>query len=317
MPRRKTIEEFKEEIKEITNNEYIAIGEYVNNHTKTKFEHQKCGTKFETRPKDFINGKSRCPKCGYEKLKKIHLKGAEQFEKEFLEKSNGEYELLDEYKSSQSKIRIKHLECGTIFEVTPNNFLSKSSGCPKCHGNVKKTTEIFKKEVETLEGTEYKVLGDYKGKNVKIEFYHQECGHTFKMSPDKFLQGHRCTKCCETKGEAQVRKILTKLKLDFATQYRFDDCRGKKYPLPFDFAVFKNEKLEYLIEYDGEQHFKPVNFNGIDDKKAKELYDINKTRDDIKNNYCKDNNIKLIRIPYTEYDNIEKIISSMAIPSEA
>ena len=317
MPRRKTLEEFKKEITLITNNEYCAIGDYTNNHTKTKFIHNNCGTEFETRPKDFINGKSRCPKCGYEKLKNMHLKSHEIFEKEFEKKSDGEYILLSEYINSQTKINIMHCKCKTIFEVTPNNFLSKSSGCPKCFGNIKKTTEVFKKEVKALEGAEYKVLEDYKGKNVKIKFFHMECGNVFMMSPDKFIQGHRCTKCRESKGEAKIRKVLIKYNLDFATQYRFNDCRREKYPLPFDFAVFKNSKLVFLIEYDGEQHFRPVNFNGIDNNRADEIFIMNKTRDSIKNDYCKNNDIKLVRIPYTEYDNIENIILSMATPSEA
>lgn len=317
MPKRKTQKEFIEEINRITNNEYLVLGEYINNKTKIKFKHLKCNCEFETIPKDFINGKSRCKQCGYNKLKTIHLKSSEKFEEEFNEKSKGEYVLLDKYINSQTKIKVKHNKCGYEFQVTPNNFLSKSSGCPKCFGTFKKTTDEFKKEVEIIGEGEYVLIGEYKGKSKRTTFLHEICGRTFEMSPDKFIQGHRCTNCTESKGESRIRKVLTDLKLDFSKQYRFTDCRGEKYPLPFDFAVFKNGNLIFLIEYDGEQHFKPINFNGISDEKALIAHQVVKKHDLIKDKYCNSNNIKLIRIPYYEYENIFNIISDMAIPSQA
>ena len=247
----------------------------------------------------------------------MNLKSSEKFEEEFNEKSKGEYILLDKYTSSQTKIKVKHKKCGYEFQVTPNNFLSKSSGCPKCFGNIRKSTNEFRKEVEIIGEGEYELVGEYVRKSEKTIFLHKVCGKTFEMSPDKFTQGHRCTNCVESKGEARVRKVLTDLKLDFATQYRFNDCRGKKYPLPFDFAVFKNGNLIFLIEYDGEQHFKPINFKGVSDEKALISHQLTKNNDLIKNEYCKNKNIKLIRIPYYEYNNIFNILSNMAIPSQA
>lgn len=316
MPRKKTQEEFEKEVLEKTNNEYMVLGKYINNRTKIKFKHIKCGTVFETTPKDFIDGKSRCPEQGKINMKMAQRKSSQKFEEEFETLVNGEYSLLSKYINTRTKIKVRHNFCGYEYMVNPNNFLTKGVKCPKCAKNQKKTTEEFRKEVYQLENDEYKVIGKYKGKNIKILFYHNECGRYFEMTPDKFIQGHRCTQCSESKGEAKVRKILTKNKLEFATQYRFNDCRGEKYPLPFDFAIFNNKKLYCLIEFDGEQHFKPINFNGIDSERANELYYKTVKRDKIKNDYCKENQIKLIRIPYWEKD-IEKIILNMGIPSQA
>ena len=61
------------------------------------------------------------------------------------------------------------------------------------------------------------------------------------------------------------------------------------------------------MAYDGQQHFKPVNFNGSQDGGLSSFIETQK-RDEIKNRYCKDNNIKLIRIPYWDYENIEKTL---------
>jgi very-short-patch-repair endonuclease len=79
----------------------------------------------------------------------------------------------------------------------------------------------------------------------------------------------------------------------------FEDCKDKRV-LPFDFYL---EDYNILIEYDGELHYKESRYKNSQDK-----LNIIKNHDNIKNNYCKENNIKLIRIPYTEFDNIENIL---------
>jgi hypothetical protein len=65
-----------------------------------------------------------------------------------------------------------------------------------------------------------------------------------------------------------------------------------------------------VIEYQGEQHYKPVQFGGMPIEEAIRNFDICKAHDEIKSNYCDRNNIKLLSIPYTEFDNLEKIIKN-------
>lgn len=80
----------------------------------------------------------------------------------------------------------------------------------------------------------------------------------------------------------------------FEEQVRFDDCRYKK-PLPFDFYL---PTMNTLIEFDGEQHDRPVDrWGGV------EAFKIQSKRDKIKDNYCTKKQIELIRIKY--YDDIE------------
>ena len=91
--------------------------------------------------------------------------------------------------------------------------------------------------------------------------------------------------------------------------YTFNDLLGERNKLRFDFGIIENNTLSYLIEYDGEQHFKPICFGGSYTKEElQERFRIRKLKDEIKNEYCKTNNIKLLRIPYTEFDNIEHIL---------
>ncbi len=83
----------------------------------------------------------------------------------------------------------------------------------------------------------------------------------------------------------------------FQKEYSFSDCKSKNNRvLRFDFAIFdKDNKLIKLIEFDGEQHFKPIKYFGGED-----YFEYIKENDTIKNNYCINNNIELLRIPYTQ-----------------
>lgn len=90
----------------------------------------------------------------------------------------------------------------------------------------------------------------------------------------------------------------------FKREYRFDDCKNKK-RLPFDFAIFNEEGiLTRLVEYDGQQHYKKNDYFG-----GEEGFKQTQLCDKIKNEYCLQNNIPLVRIPYTEKNiTIEKIL---------
>lgn len=112
-------------------------------------------------------------------------------------------------------------------------------------------------------------------------------------------KGTRCPYCHEFSGEKEISKILSKMNIKYKIQYKFEDCSYKSH-LKFDFYL---PDYNCCIEYDGIQHFEIVEwFGGLDS------FIKTKIRDTVKNEYCKKNNIKLIRIPYWEFDNIENII---------
>lgn len=121
------------------------------------------------------------------------------------------------------------------------------------------------------------------------------CGNTFIALPAKVNNGHITSCGCriQSSGEDYIRNLLTEYNIDFIPQYTFDDCK-LKYTLRFDFAIIDNEKLLGLIEYDGKQHFEPIEFFG-----GVEGFNETKKRDEVKNIYCEIHNIPLIRLPYT------------------
>ena len=133
---------------------------------------------------------------------------------------------------------------------------------------------------------------------------HNECGKEYNVRPGSFLRGSRCPYCHVSRGERAIRDFLNLHSIEFKQEFSDKDCVhvGR---LKFDFAIFKNDKLELLIEFDGIQHFEPVDtFGGEEEFKETQI------RDNIKNEFCKKNNIPLLRIPYWELENIDNIVCS-------
>lgn len=102
-----------------------------------------------------------------------------------------------------------------------------------------------------------------------------------------------------SKGAEKIANLLIQNQINFIQEYTFDKCINPEtnYKLRFDFYL---PDYNCCIEYDGEQHFKPKTLFGG----QKGFQDLQK-RDIIKNEYCKENNIKLVRIPYIDYEKID------------
>lgn len=121
------------------------------------------------------------------------------------------------------------------------------------------------------------------------------CGNLFYELPAKVNNGHTTSCGCRIQsfGESYVKLLLEEFKAEFIPQYSFDDCKNV-YNLRYDFAIFQDKKLLGLVEYDGKQHFEPVEFFGGEDGFKKTV-----ARDEIKNTYCNQHKIPLLRLPYT------------------
>ena len=89
-------------------------------------------------------------------------------------------------------------------------------------------------------------------------------------------------------NEQKILKLLKENNIHGKMQSSFIDCKDKCL-LPFDFFI----ENKYIIEYDGEQHFKPIDFFG-----GEKYFNVQRAHDLIKNKYCFDNNTPIIRIPY-------------------
>ena len=115
--------------------------------------------------------------------------------------------------------------------------------------------------------------------------------------------------CISSYGEEVIRNILEKQNINYQREYTFDDLRNPmtNHLLRFDFAVFENSQLAYLIEFDGRQHFTGPEAGWTQSSSLEEI----QYRDKLKNEYCAKRNIPLKRIAYSELSNLtyEDILS--------
>lgn len=125
-----------------------------------------------------------------------------------------------------------------------------------------------------------------------------DCGTICDVRACNLLSGSAMScGCMKSKGEFLIRQILSENNISFKTEYTFNDLPKRR----FDVAVFNSDnEILYLIEYDGEQHFSNKrSWNRTDEEFQKSIQ-----RDIEKNEYCQNHNIKLLRIPYYDYNKI-------------
>lgn len=211
------------------------------------------------------------------------------------------YKLLSGYTGIHDKITLMCPE-GHIYETSFNSFYSNQCRCGKCRNldtaNKRRYTIEYIKEYLCSFG--YTLLTKEYTNNKQLLLMQCPEGHIFKMSFSKFKNAkQRCPICKLSSGEQEIYRILLKYIDDIEIQYRFNDCKYEK-RLPFDFYL---PQYNCCIEFDGVQHFEYQPHFGTYEKFLKQ-----QKRDETKTRYCKDNNIKLIRIAYYEFDKIEEII---------
>lgn len=121
------------------------------------------------------------------------------------------------------------------------------------------------------------------------------CGNHFSELPARVNSGHVTSCGCriQSSGESYIDNLLKDMNVNFSSQYTFDDCKHV-YTLHFDFALLRNDNVLGLIEYDGKQHFEAIEWFGGDVG-----FKNTQERDRIKNEYCKQHGIPLLRLPYT------------------
>ena len=147
---------------------------------------------------------------------------------------------------------------------------------------------------------------EYVNRSTNVIIICNEHNVEFFQTPTNHLSGwFGCPHCSynETRisrGEGAIREFLDEKDIDYVFQKRFDDCKHIK-TLRFDFWL---PDFNVLIEYDGEQHF-----DSIDHWGGKQGLEERQIKDTIKNDYASENKMRLLRIPYTEFDNVSDILN--------
>ena len=132
-----------------------------------------------------------------------------------------------------------------------------------------------------------------------------ECGNQTIVRGSSLSGGYtKSCGCLVSSMESDSQKYFDTTNVNYIQQHTYEDCIFKD-KLKFDFYL---PDYNYCIEFDGKQHFEVVDFSSKNPKQAKEDFRLTQIRDKIKNDYCKNNNIGLIRIPYWDFDNYKKIL---------
>lgn len=296
---RKIHQEFVEEMKQINPNvEFLS--EYITNDTNIICHCLIDDNIWETKP-HILLGNHGCPVC------------ADKFQnrrnhKEYIEEMKRKHPNiipLDEFKGVNTKMHFKCTVCNYEWYAVSNALLNKSnSGCPKCSNHAKVSEQEIINRMKANEYVEY--IDGYIDTLHHANFKCKICGYEWHTLPLSVIKGRCCPKCNISQGEKRISKVLDSLNIHYETEYSFYDCKDIR-NLRFDFYL---PNYNTCIEYDGEQHFKPVRFDKNNSRGTpQERFEKTKYRDELKNNYCKNNNITLIRIPYTDFDNIESILN--------
>lgn len=297
--KRKTQEQYVKEVKAA--NPYVEVlGEYVNANTPILHRCLIHDIEWNAFPASILRG-CGCVVCGLERSSRNSTKTHEQYIEE-LKGINPNVVPLEKYSGALTPIAHKCLLDGYEWMVTPANLLY-GKGCPKCAGNAKKTHEEYIEEVALI-NPDIEVVGQYSGANTPILHKCKLDSNVWMARPDDILHGKGCPKCSESHGEKEVSKWLDEHGVVYESQKRFDDCRDDK-PLPFDFYI---PEYNVACEYQGKQHYEPVDFAGYGENVAVERFEYVQRHDKIKADYCKSNNIRLLCIPY--YENTEEQLNN-------
>ena len=280
---------------------------YINNNEKVIIQCPKHG-EFKQSPKDHKKGIG-CIRCGFEKTKNSLKLTLNEFitRSKLRHNDKFDYSLVDlENNNTQAKVKIICPAHGIILQKAINHL--KGFGCKKCDaqriGNFsRKTHEQFIEKSISIHGDYYDYSKTiYTNSKNKVKIICKKHGE-FIQQAKLHLRGNGCHQCSQSKGEKTISLWLNNNSIPFIHEKIFDDCVSPSgRPMKFDFYLV-NQNM--IIEFDGLQHYKPIDYFG-----GEVAFEKLKLYDKIKNEYCSSNHIKLIRIPHYLLENIHQILTN-------
>ena len=316
MSKKKTQQEYIHQVADINPN-ITVLGVYNGNKIKIKHQCKICEHIWETKPLRIIQGHG-CPECA----KKQRPISKTMSHDNFVSRANMLYpdiDIIGKYLGTHNRIEVKCKICGHIWKPKAATLLIPhgehgGTGCKKCYTKTQsKNTEVFKQELSML-NLNVELVGDYVNSYTKTIFRCCKCNQLCEWltTPSSVLSGAKSPMCNMSNGALEIKKFLEDNNIQYIPEKNFHDCKNKQL-LPFDFYL---PDLKCCIEYDGEQHFSPINFNGCSNEKAQQSFQSTQINDEIKNLYCCRNNIKLIRIPFFQFKNISSILENALFKKE-
>lgn len=307
---RRTHKQFVEEVSYIHPNLEI-LGEFIKVTEKILVRCKIHNYTFYATPDNLLHGKG-CRLCGIERSAQSKHKNfdiiVEEFKKQGIVLLSTEDEIVN-----LSKTRLRYL-CPIHGEQTIlwNNF-KKGARCRKCadeENSIRMKVDVWNRIQQYFKNSQYKLLSEfeeYTGANNSCLRCLCEKHGEFKISWSNLNKFEGCPICNSSNGERKIFYYLRKFNLDFERQKRFDGLVGiNGGKLSFDFYL---PQLNILIEYQGQQHQTPIIFFQMKENTAEENFKKQQKHDEMKREYAKTHNIKLLEIWYYDFNNIENILN--------
>jgi hypothetical protein len=289
---------------EINKKSFILVSVDFGDNTKVNLHCKNCGADFTFFWYDLIGRNRNCPICreGVRRYTRDEVK---------LYLSNYGFYLLDNCEYNNNIIPISFKDSENYFYYSSLTSFKYSITQPEntfkrgrfqvtniyTIDNIRNWLKINNKSFDI-------VSKEYKHSRDKLTFHCNDCNKNFKLYwNDLCNRNADCPSCNEhdSRGEKHIRDCLLRNKIPFEHPIKLENCRNKR-QLSFDFGVY-TEIGWVLIEYNGVQHYIQSEFYGGGNRFEKQ-----QINDNIKYQYCIDNNIELIIIPYTDFKNIDRIV---------
>lgn len=235
-----------------------------------------------------------CPDCSQRRGIQIQTFTKEEFVEKAVAKHGDLYDYTETiYVNHRTHVNIKCNRCNKVFSQLSNTHLL-GGGCPACNVLKPMPVEEFIERSEYIHGTgkfDYSLVHEnYKNNRSLVKIKCNKCGKTSNKQINAHIRGHGCKFCNNSKGEEFIAKYLTETNVNFEREHKIEGCKHKRL-LKFDFYL---PEFNACIEFDGEQHFRQIDFYG------EEAFVTTQLRDGIKNKFCENHNIPLLRIKFDE-----------------
>lgn len=250
----RTDKEFKLDVFE-TNKDIEILDNFINMATKIQCKCKICEYQWSVKPYSLLIGYG-CPKCAIKKRKEKITRTNEEFIKD-ISIIAPHIKILGKYTVCTDRIKVKCNVCNYKWSPVAATLYHLKK-CPNCSKTRKKTHSEFIEELHKI-NKNITVLEKYNGTHKKIKCSCDICGNIWTVEPNSLLQGTGCPNCgIKSHGEERIRKFLIENEINFQQQFKDKALIGiGKKLLSYDFYL---PNCNLLIEYQGIQHYKPIDF---------------------------------------------------------
>lgn len=274
---------------------------YTDVDTKVEIKCVQHNHTFWQSPYNHANGRLGCVHCFNTLKRQNHAQTKEEFITKAVNVHGDKYDYsLVEYVNNATKVKLI-CEAHGVFEISPINHYHGKQGCRQC-GRLSSARSRSASQQDWINKVNQIHNGYYDYSQVnyvngatKVTIV---CPHhgPFKSTPsDHQFSKAGCPTCKASKGEKLVENLLTSLNIKYEKQYSFTECCNK-FPLKFDFWL---PAYNMCIEYQGRQHYEPVQFSKGHTTYLED-FEQGQINDQIKRDYCANNNIRLIEVPHDQ-----------------